>query len=162
MVVVLMGVAGAGKSTVGSLVAARLGVPFFDADDLHDQSSIDAMRAGIALDDRQRQPWLQRLNDVLRAHQKSGVVLACSALKRSYRQTLREGLDHIAFVLLAVHETTLATRLNSRVGHYAGPALLPSQLTDLELGDDVVAVDGELPPGKVVDAVIRIVSSPAH
>jgi len=162
MVVVLMGVAGAGKSTVGSLVAARLGVSFLDADDFHDQSSIDAMRAGLALNDHQRQPWLRRLNDVLRAQQKSGVVLACSALKGVYRQTLREGLDHIVFVLLAVHETTLATRLSSRIGHYAGPALLASQLTDLELGDDVVAVDGELPPGKVADAVIRIVSSPAH
>jgi gluconokinase len=141
--------------------ATRLGLPLLDADDFHDQSSIDAMRSGVALNDQQRQPWLQRLNDALRAHQKSGVVLACSALKRSYRQVLREGLDHIVFVVLAVHETTLATRLNSRVGHYAAPALLPSQLTNLELGDDVVAVDGELPPEDVATEVIRIVSSPA-
>ena len=91
--IVLMGVAGAGKSTVGALVAGRLGVPFLDADDFHDQSSIDAMRAGIALDDQQRQPWLHRLNGLLRAHQASGVVLACSALKRSYRDVLRQGLD---------------------------------------------------------------------
>ena len=79
--IVLMGVAGAGKSTVGALVAGRLGVPFLDADDFHDQSSIDEIRAGIALDDQQRQPWLHRLNGILRSHQATGVVLACSALE---------------------------------------------------------------------------------
>jgi carbohydrate kinase (thermoresistant glucokinase family) len=157
MIVVLMGVAGAGKSTVGSLVASRLRVPFLDADDFHHQSDVDAMRAGIALDDRQRQPWLVRLNQVLRAREQSGAVLACSALKQSYRETLRAGLDAIVFVVLAVSESTLADRLDTRVGHYAGSALLPSQLANLEIGDDVVAVNGELPPGDVADEVVRIV-----
>src|SRR4051812_14796609 len=160
MIVVLIGVAGAGKSTVGPIVAAHLGVPFLDADDFHDQTNINAMRAGLALNDRQRQRWLQRLNDVLRAHQASGLVLACSALKRSYRETLREGLEHIVFVMLAVQETTLASRLNARVGHYAGPALLSSQLTILEVGDDVVAVDGEVTPEDVANEVIRVISPP--
>jgi gluconokinase len=152
--IVLTGVAGAGKSTVGAIVAGRLGVPFFDADDFHDPSSIDAMRAGIALDDRRRQPWLHRLNDLLRAHQASGVVLACSALKRSHRDVLGDGLDHVLFVQLAVSEDVLATRLNSRAGHYAGVELLPSQLATLEPGDDLVAVDGELPPEAVADEVL--------
>jgi carbohydrate kinase (thermoresistant glucokinase family) len=160
-VIVLMGVAGAGKSTVGTLVAARLGVPFLDADDFHDQSSIDAMRAGIALDDRQRQPWLHRLNRVLRAHQAAGIVLACSALKRSYRDVLREGLDEVLFVQLTVSEDVLAARLDSRAGHYAGPAILPSQVATLELGDDVVGVNGELPPEAVADEVVRIAAPPS-
>ena len=151
-----MGVAGAGKSTVGALVAQRLGVLFLDADDFHDQSSVDAIRAGLALDDRQRQPWLQRLNGVLRAHQSSGVVLACSALKRSYRDVLRQGLDDVLFVHLTVSEDALASRLGSRTGHYAGAELLPSQLATLELGDDLIAVDGELPPQEVADEVLRL------
>jgi carbohydrate kinase (thermoresistant glucokinase family) len=158
MVMVLMGVAGAGKTTVGVLVAARLAVPFLDADDFHDQSSISAMRAGAALDDRQRQPWLRRLNGVLRVHQTSGVVLACSALKRSYRDALRNGIVELVFVQLVVSEDVLAKRLNSRSGHYAGPAILPSQLATLEPGDDVVAVNGELPPDEVADAIVRIVT----
>ena len=150
-----MGVAGAGKSTIGALVAGRLGVPFVDADDFHDQASMDAMRAGIALDDRRRQPWLQRLSGVLRAHHSSGVVLACSALKRSYREVLLEGLDNVVFVYLAVSEDVLAGRLRSRAGHYAGVELLASQLATLELGDDLIAVDGELPPEEVADEVLR-------
>jgi len=154
--IVLMGVAGAGKSTVGELVAGRLAVPFLDADDFHDPSSIDAIRAGIALDDWRRQPWLHWLNGLLRAHQASGVVLACSALKRSYRDVLREGLDNVLVVQLTVSEDVLATRLSSRAGHYAGAELLPSQLATLELGDDLIAVDGELPPEVVADEVLRL------
>jgi gluconokinase len=158
--IVLMGVAGAGKSTVGAIVAERLGVPFFDADDFHDESSIDTMRAGVALDDRRRQPWLHRLNGLLRAHQASGVVLACSALKRSYRRVLRQGLDNVLFVELTVSEHVLATRLSSRPSHFAGAKLLPSQLATLELGDDVIAVDGELPPEAVADEVLRATATP--
>jgi gluconokinase len=159
-VIVVMGIAGAGKSTVGKLVAVRLGVPFLDADDFHDPSSIEAMRAGVPLDDRQRQPWLRRLNGLLRARQASGVVLACSALKRSYRDVLRAGLGEVLFVQLTVSEDVLATRLASRAGHSAGPAILPSQLATLELGDDVVAVNGELPPDAVADEVVRIAALP--
>ncbi len=158
MIVVLMGAAGAGKSTVGPLVAARLGLAYLDADDFHDPASTAAIRAGVALDDEQRQPWLRRLNGVLRAHRRSGVVLACSALKRSYRATLRAGIDEIVFVLLAVPASTLEARLASRVGHFAGPALLASQLAALEPGDDVIAVDGEVAPVDVADDVVRAVT----
>jgi len=153
-----MGVAGAGKSTVGELVAGRLGVPFLDADAFHDESSVVAMRAGVALDDHQRQAWLHRLNGVLRAHQSTGVLLACSALKRSYRDALLQGIDNVLFVYLAVSEDVLASRLGSRVGHYAGVELLASQLAALELGDDLIAVDGEMPPEQVADDVVRIIA----
>jgi gluconokinase len=130
--IVLMGVAGAGKSTVGALVAARLGVPFLDADDFHDQSNIDAMRAGIALDDRQRLPWLHRLNGVLRAHQASGVVLACSALKRSYRDRLRRGAPDLRLVFLKGDKVLILERLRARKQHFMPPGLLDSQFKALE------------------------------
>ena len=157
--IVLMGVAGAGKSTVGALVAARLGVPFLDADDFHDASSIEAMRAGHALDDTQRWPWLHRLNEALCAHEASGAVLACSALKASYRHALRDGLGDVQFVQLAVSPDALAARLHTRTDHYAGPAMLPSQLRTLELGDDVIKVDGELAPDAVAAEVVKAVAA---
>ena len=152
-----MGVAGAGKSTVGALVAGRLGVPFLDADDFHDQSSIDAIRAGIALDDRLRQPWLHRLNRELRAHQATGVVLACSALKRSYRDVLRQGLDELHFVQLTVSEHVLAARDCAR-GSATSPAwsYSPRSSPRSSSDDDVIAVDGELAPGAVADEVLRV------
>jgi gluconokinase len=154
--IVLMGVAGAGKSTVGRLVAAELGVPFLDADDFHDQSSIDDMRSGRALDDGQRQPWLRVLNATLRTHRSSGAVLACSALKQSYRDVLRDGLDHVLFVQLTVGPDVLARRLRARSDHYAGAAILASQLATLERGDDVSEVDGELAPDVVAAEVVRV------
>jgi carbohydrate kinase (thermoresistant glucokinase family) len=156
--IVVMGVSGSGKSTVGGLVAGRLGLLFLDGDHFHDAATIAAMTAGDALDDEQRQPWLRRLNRELQTHPE-GVVLACSALKRAYRDTLRDGLDDIAFVHLAVGEEALARRLAARTGHFAGPTLLSSQLTTLELGDDVVVVDGERTPDAVATEVVRAVSS---
>src|SRR4051794_9169862 len=109
--IVIMGPAGAGKSTVAPLVAARLGLPFLDADDLHDAPSIASMRGGTALDDRRRIPWLRRINHELRARQDTGTVLACSALRPEYRAILGDGIDPPTFVYLAVGERTLHARL---------------------------------------------------
>ena len=158
--IVVMGVSGAGKSTIGRLVAARLGVPFLDADDFHDPSSIERMRAGRPLEDSEREPWLRRLNEQLHAHRSSGAVLACSALKRSYRDALRVGLDGVMCVELAVSDETLARRITTRDDHFAGPMLLPSQLATLEEGDDVVVVDGEAPPDEVAAEIVRIAVTP--
>jgi gluconokinase len=154
VLIVVMGATGAGKSSVGALVARQLGVPFLDADDYHDRSAIASMRAGQPLSDADRQPWLQRLHDALLEHRTSGAVLACSALKRAYRDILRVGSDEPVFVYLAVSESTLLRRAADRVGHFAGADLVPSQLATLELGDDVLVVDGEQPLEQVVDAVL--------
>jgi gluconokinase len=158
VLIVVMGVTGAGKSTVGARVADALQLPFLEGDAYHDPSAIASMRAGHPLDDAQRQPWLQRLHEVLLEHRASGAVLACSALKRAYRDTLRLGDGEPKFVYLAVSEPTLVQRVAARTGHFAGADLVPSQLATLELGDDVVVVDGEQPPDRVVDAVLAAVA----
>jgi gluconokinase len=137
--IVVMGVTGAGKTTVGRLLARELGVPFLDADDFHSPTAIASMRAGHPLGDEQRLPWLRRVNAALR-RQPDGVASACSALERSYRDVLRDGVDGLRFVFLDVDANVLAERLRSRVGHFAGADLLPSQLATLELGDDVLPV----------------------
>jgi gluconokinase len=157
VLIVVMGATGAGKSTVGARVAQRLGLPFLDADDYHDPSAIASMHAGHPLSDARRQPWLQRLHDVLLSHRASGAVLACSALKRAYRDVLRVGEGEPQFVYLAVSEATLVRRLSARAGHFAGADLVPSQLATLELDDDVIVVDGEHPLDSVADAVLAAV-----
>ena len=155
--IVLMGVAGSGKTTIGRILAARLDVAFLDADDLHSADAKAKMHAGHALTDEDREPWLQRVHDALRDRGDGPLVAACSALKRSYRDTLRDGLPPLTFVLLDVDPSVLAVRLAARTGHYAGASLLPSQLATLELGDDVVHVDGSASPENVADAVVEAV-----
>jgi gluconokinase len=149
-----MGAAGAGKTTVGRRLAQELGVPFVDGDDFHTAEAIARMRAGHALDDAARGPWLDRLHEVLREHRASGVVLACSALRRSYRTRLMGALPGVVVLALVVPAEVLATRLASRSGHYAGPALLDSQLETLEL-DGVIRLDGTAPVAEVVAAARR-------
>ena len=151
-----MGVAGAGKSTVGPLVAQRLGVPFADADDLHDDASRDQMRRSEPLTDAQRAPWLGRVHAALAAHT-DGLVVACSALTPAHRAALAGDLAGIWFVDLVVTPAELQRRLAARAGHFAGPDLLASQLRTLAVDDRVVTVDGERPPAEVADAVVAAV-----
>jgi gluconokinase len=152
--IVVMGVAGAGKTTVGSRLARALGLPFIDADDLHSPDAIASMSAGHPLDDEQRMPWLRRVNAALRA-QPDGFVLACSALKRAYRDVLRDGVDGLTFVFLDVDVDNLVERLRSRTGHHVGVDLLPSQLATLELGDDVVRIPANGTPEETVSEVLH-------
>jgi gluconokinase len=143
--VVVMGVSGSGKSTVGRRLATELGVPFVDGDDEHTPEAKARMAQGIPLDDVWRAPWLDRLDAILREHVKGGLVLACSALTRAYRRRLARGVPRVSFVALVAPHEVLAERLAARHGHFAGPALLDSQLATLELGDDVVTVDATEP-----------------
>ena len=136
IVVVLMGVSGSGKSTVGTLLAAQLGCSYFDADTFHAAEAIAKMKSGQPLDDRDRMPWLARIAqkiELLVADDESGVI-SCSALKRSYREILFDGIprERIALVYLRGSYDLIRERLASRQGHFMPPSLLESQFAQLE------------------------------
>jgi gluconokinase len=129
-----MGVCGSGKSTVGAALASHLNATFLEGDEFHPPANVARMAAGIALTDSDRQGWLQALGARLGAARREGqaVVLSCSALKRSYRDTLRQQAGDLALVYLAGTPELLAQRLAGRSGHYMPPSLLASQLATLE------------------------------
>lgn len=132
--IVVMGVSGSGKSTLAAVLARRLRCPAIEGDDFHDPASVAKMRAGRALDDADRWPWLDRLGEAIGVAAGAGVAVAsCSALKRSYRARLdaASGIA-LAYVLLDVDEGELARRLAGRTGHYMPASLLDSQLVTLE------------------------------
>jgi gluconokinase len=151
-----MGVVGAGKTTVGRLLAGELGWEFVDADSFHSPSNIEKISLGIPLDDADRAPWLKAIREAI--HQwitkKQNVVLACSALKRVYRQELDGGVDVRLVYLKGTYET-IHQRLGSRQGHFATEKLLASQFAILEEPDDGVVVDVEQSPEDIVREIRR-------
>ncbi len=151
MIVIIMGVVGAGKTTVGRLLAERLGWEFADADDYHSQENINKIRRGIPLDDADRNPWLLRLRAVIENWSSHGCngVLACSALKRSYRDELKIGPE-VQFVYLHGSAELIEQRLRSRQGHFAGDQILASQFADLEEPETAITVNIDQPPGQIV------------
>lgn len=154
MIVVVMGVSGSGKSTVGQALARSLGWPFLDADDFHPPANVAKMAAGTPLDDDDRWPWLDRIADELRAILARGghAILACSALKQAYRDRLARAGD-VRFVHLAGDRDTIAARLAARKHRYMPVTLLDSQFATLEPPVDAVDVDVRQP---VDEQVTRI------
>lgn len=130
MRIVVMGPSGAGKSTVGRALADLIGAPFVDGDDLHHAENVAKMAAGRPLDDADRMPWLARVGDALHAH--DDIVVACSALKRGYRDAIRRREPDAVFVELVVDRDELATRMSTRGAHFMPTTLLDSQLRTLE------------------------------
>jgi gluconokinase len=154
--VVVMGVSGSGKSTVGAALAQRLRVPFVDADTLHPSANIAKMAAGEPLDDDDRYPWLERVGDWLAGHRDGGVV-SCSALKRKYRDQLRAHCPRVEFLYLSGSPQLIGGRLAARSGHFMPAALLRSQFDALEpLGADEagVTVDAGQDIGTIVDTFV--------
>jgi gluconokinase len=157
VVVILMGVAGAGKTVIGRALANATGWPFVDADDYHSPANIEKMRRGQPLSDADRAPWLEALRGVMtRAlDRREHLVLACSALKEQYRETLRHGLRTVRIVHLHADEATLRRRLETRPDHFARPNLLASQLATLEPPTDALTIDAAQTPEQIVDAIRR-------
>jgi gluconokinase len=156
MIVVLMGVSGSGKSTVGTALAARLGWPMIDADDLHPAANVEKMRAGTPLTDEDRAPWLDRVVDAARAASvRSGnVVLACSALKQRYRDRIRQAGD-VRFVHLTGRADVIAERLAARRHRYMPASLLASQIATLEAPGDAIVIDVDATVDVQVQAIIE-------
>jgi gluconokinase len=165
MIVVLMGVSGSGKTTIGSLLAERTGTVFADADDYHPPANKQKMASGQPLNDDDRQPWLETLNKLLRGWHDSGKggVLACSALKEKYRTTLDADMPvgSVAFVLLDGSRELLAERLAARKHEYMSPKLLDSQLATLEPPTDALRVVNDRPPEEIVEQILQHVSPQA-
>ncbi len=158
MVVVLMGVSGSGKTTIGTLLAERTGAVFADADDYHPAANKAKMAAGQPLNDQDRQPWLETLNGVLRGWLEKGEsgVLACSALKEGYRATLTAGTaaGAVQFVLLDGSRALIAARLAERHHEFMSAQLLDSQFATLEPPSDAVRVKNDRAPGEVVNDIL--------
>jgi gluconokinase len=157
---IVMGVASCGKSTLGALLARRFGWDFIDGDDLHPAANVVKMRAGTPLDDRDRQPWLEKIAGALeawRAIGKSGVI-ACSALHRDYRNTIRAAKEDVVFVYLRGDQALFAQRIAARQGHFMPPQLLASQIATLEepeASEPVVVLDAALAPEVLVEVVVQ-------
>jgi gluconokinase len=153
--VIVMGVAGSGKTTVGRALAQRLGWAFCDADDLHPPANIERLRQDIPLHDAEREPWLEQIRAVIEKSEAGDrhLVVACSALKERYRQTLAAGLSGVRFVFLTGSPALLRERLGRRTHHVAGPALLDSQLADLEPPRHALTLDISLPVDALVDRI---------
>jgi len=164
MIVVLMGVSGSGKTTIGTLLAERTGAVFADADDYHPLANKQKMAAGHPLDDDDRQPWLETLNGLMRGWFKEGSsgVLACSALKAKYRDTLASGMPEgaVHFVLLEGSPDLIAQRLAARKHEYMNPNLLASQLKTLETPSEAEAfrIVNDRPPKVIVDKILAHVA----
>lgn len=157
MVILVMGTTGAGKSTVGKLLAARLDWAFLDADDFHPPANIEKMKHGIPLNDADRLPWLANIHaELIRLRQaKQDVVLACSALKQSYRDQLSAGLDFRVVYLRGTYEQ-MRRHIEARHGHFAGEAILAGQFADLEEPRDALVLEVSQSPEQLVAEAIRL------
>ena len=157
MIIVVMGPTGAGKTTVGQCLAARLGYRFEDADAFHTAANIEKMAKGTPLDDADRQGWLASIDRALRDWSEEGrdVVFACSLLKRAYRERVYHGPDTELVYLRATYEV-IEQRLRTRRGHFADARLLASQFATLEEPSDAIIVDATRPPEAIVDELVAI------
>jgi gluconokinase len=163
MIIIVMGVSGSGKTSVGTQVAEKLGCGFSDADAFHSAANKAKMAAGIALTDDDRWPWLDAMRAAIVGHIRAGEthVYACSALKRIYRDRLRDGDKDVVFVYLSGSFALLQDRLSRRANHFFDPALLKSQVETLEVptADEAVTVDITPPIAQIVEQVLVAVKA---
>ncbi len=153
MTIVVMGVAGSGKTTVGRRLADALGWPFYDGDDFHPLANVEKMARGDALTDADRAPWLDALASLIAGADGTSAVLACSALKGAYRKRLATGTDAVFFVYLRASVEVIRERLAARRGHFFDPDLLESQFAALEEPAEALTLDATRPPEALVAAI---------
>ena len=159
MVIVVMGVSGAGKTAIGRALASATKASFVDADDLHSAANVAKMRSGAPLDDDDRAPWLAAVRAVIARWLDDATdgVVACSALKQSYRDTLMKPHENVHLVYLRADRATLERRLRARSQHFMPASLLDSQLSTLEPPTDAIVVDAARPIDEVVRAIVSAV-----
>ena len=164
MIVFLMGVSGCGKTAIGETLARDLGWPWFDADDYHPPANVEKMRSGQPLTDADRWPWLDRLNELLRAQdaQGSNAVVGCSALKQIYRERLAQGLEDVRWVHLKGSFELIMSRLQQRKHRYMPASLLQSQFDTLEEPRDALIVDITDPPDVLAARIRASLELSAH
>ncbi len=155
--IVVMGVTGCGKTTVGTLLAQRLGAPYLDADDFHPAANVTKMRAGTPLTDEDRQPWLAAIAERIAADTGPRPVMSCSALKRKYRNVLRQADPRVWFLHLVIDEAAAFQRVASRPSHFMPASLVATQFSQLEplRAEAGLAVDATQPPQNIVTAAVR-------
>ncbi|MEV0083685.1 gluconokinase [Saccharopolyspora sp. NPDC050642] len=161
--VVVMGVSGCGKTTVGTRLAAELGVRFIDGDDLHPAANVEKMASGTPLTDQDRWPWLHDVGRTLRAHEATGLVLACSALRRAYRDAIRCEAPGTVFVHLDGGHDVIRSRMGARSSHFMPASLLASQLGTLEAlaeHEPGFSVDIDAPIDVIVGKALHALSEP--
>jgi len=158
---VLMGVSGCGKTSVGQRLSQVLGWPFFDGDDFHPKANVDKMAAGIPLSDDDRTPWLANLHDLIAEHLAAGksLLLACSALKQTYRDQLAEDNPGTVFVVLRGDFDLIFGRMQARTGHYMKAGMLRSQFTTLEEPAEALTVDIDQDLDKIVKEIIYLLNN---
>lgn len=150
-----MGVSGSGKSTIGLKLANELNISFFDGDDFHPDSNVEKMKSGIPLNDNDRKGWLEKLNQLALEHLTNGAVIACSALKEKYRETLLSGLKEKGeIVYLKGTFDEIRFRLEQRKGHFMPIELLKSQFETLEEPEDVITVSIMKAPDNIIEEII--------
>lgn len=154
MVIIIIGVTGSGKTTIGKLLARELGWKFYDADDFHPSTSTEKMSRGLPLDDQDRMPWLWAIRDLITSliERKENAVIACSALKSAYRKILCVGRD-VVFVYLKADISLIEERVKRRRGHFMNPALLQSQFDILEEPKKSLHVNAALTPAEIVQQI---------
>ena len=157
MIILVMGVSGSGKTTIGEKLAESLGYKFADADDFHPQENIEKMRNGIALSDKDRLPWLQKMQDVIKKHllENSNIVITCSALKASYRQMLLINHESVKLVYLKGSFELIYKRLKERLNHFMSEKLLKSQFEILEEPLEAIKVDISRPLEDIVQEILE-------
>lgn len=154
-VLVVMGVSGTGKTTVGKLLAKKLKYPFFDGDDFHPKENIEKMKAGQPLTDEDRKEWLLRLNQVAREHRHTGAIICCSALRKNYRSLLRAGVGTcMEFIYLNGSFELIKSRLEARKDHFMPIELLKSQFETLEPPTRAITISISKEPDQIIKEIV--------